>query len=56
MAASLGVSHLRAEFCRGGCEDAREPEESSLLEAVARERLMKRQHAGKRFSVCCGDL
>jgi hypothetical protein len=35
---------LRVEFCTGGCEDrtlAREDEESTLLGAVARERLMK---------------
>jgi hypothetical protein len=34
----------------GGCEDrirAREAEESPLLEAAARERLMKTQQAGK---------
>jgi 8-oxo-dGTP pyrophosphatase MutT (NUDIX family) len=37
MAASLGVSQLRIEFCTGGSE----PEESPLLEAVAREWLMK---------------
>jgi hypothetical protein len=48
---------LRVEFCKGGCEDrtwAREAEESSLLEAVARERLMKTQQAGRGLSVCCG--
>jgi hypothetical protein len=47
------------EFCTGGCEDrtwAREPEDSSLLEAFTRELLMKTQQAGKRLSVCCGDL
>jgi hypothetical protein len=33
-----------------------EAEESPLLEAAARERLMKIQQAGKRFSRCCGDL
>jgi hypothetical protein len=49
---------LRVEFCTRGCEDrtlAREAEESPLLEAVARERLMKTQQAGK-FSRCCGTL
>jgi hypothetical protein len=60
MAASLGVScQLRVEFCTPGCEDrlkAREAEESPLLEAVARERLVKRQQAGKRLSACAGDL
>jgi hypothetical protein len=43
----------------GGCEERiweRKAEESPLLEAIARERLMKRQQAGKRFSGCCGDL
>jgi hypothetical protein len=33
-----------------------ELEESPLLEAVARERLMKIEQAGKRLSGCCGDL
>jgi hypothetical protein len=33
-----------------------EAEESALLEAVARERLMKTKQAGKRLSGCCGDL
>jgi hypothetical protein len=35
---------------------AREAEESPLLEAVVRERLLKAQRAGKRLSGCCGDL
>jgi hypothetical protein len=35
---------------------AREAEESSLLEAVARERLLKIQQVGKRLSGCCGEL
>jgi hypothetical protein len=35
---------------------AREAEESPLLEAVARERLLKTQQAGNRLSGCCGDL
>jgi hypothetical protein len=34
----------------------RKAEESPLLEAVARKRLMKSQQAGKRHSGCCGDL
>jgi hypothetical protein len=41
---------LRVEFCTGTCEDitlGREAEESSLLEAVARERLTKTKKAGK---------
>jgi hypothetical protein len=33
-----------------------EAEESSLLDAVARERLMKLQQAGKRCSGCYGDF
>jgi hypothetical protein len=35
---------------------ALEAEESSLLEAVPRERLLKIQQAGKKFSSCCGDV
>jgi hypothetical protein len=41
---------LIVEFSTGGCEDrtwALEAEESSLLETVARERLMKKKKAGK---------
>jgi hypothetical protein len=56
MAASLAVGR---EFCTGFCEDrtcVREAEESPLLKAVARERLMKTQQAEKRLSGCCGDL
>jgi hypothetical protein len=34
----------------------REAEESPLLEAVAKERLMKTQQAEKRLSERCGDL
>jgi hypothetical protein len=61
MAASLAVVSCRVtvEVCKGGCEDrtrAREDKESPLLEAVARERLMKTQQAGKRLSGCCGNL
>jgi hypothetical protein len=33
-----------------------EAEESPLLEAVARERLLKTQQAGERLSGCCDDL
>jgi hypothetical protein len=50
---------LRAELDTGCCEDrtwAREAEKSPLLEAVARERPMKAQQAGKGLSGCCGDL
>jgi hypothetical protein len=42
-----------AEFCMGGCEDktwTREAKKSALLEAVARERLVKIQQAGKGFA------
>jgi hypothetical protein len=35
---------------------AREAEESPLLEAVARGRLLKTQQIGKRLTGCCGDL
>jgi hypothetical protein len=34
----------------------REAEESPLLEAVAREWVMKTQKAGERFSIGCSDL
>jgi hypothetical protein len=47
-----------SQFCKGVCEErtsAREAEESPLLEAVARERLLKTHQAGK-LSGCCGDL
>jgi hypothetical protein len=40
----------QVKFCMGFCEEATwvlEAEESPLLEAVARERLMKTQQAGK---------
>jgi hypothetical protein len=52
MVASLGVvsCHLRVELCTGGREDrtwTREAEESSLLEAVAWERLMKHSRVEK---------
>jgi hypothetical protein len=56
MAASLGPSQWvisAVELCKGGCGDriwAREAEESPLLEAVARERLVKT--GWKRFSGC----
>jgi hypothetical protein len=41
---------LTEKFCTGGCDKrtwARGAEESPLLEAVARERLVKTQQAGK---------
>jgi hypothetical protein len=47
---SKATSHLRVQFCTGGCGNrigAREAEESPLLEAVARERLVKTEQAGK---------
>jgi hypothetical protein len=47
------------EFCTGGCDKRRwagEAEESSLLEAVTRKLLLKRQQAIKRLSVCYGGL
>jgi hypothetical protein len=47
------------EFCTGGCEErtwASETEDSPLLEAVARERRVRAQQAGKRLSGCCGVL
>jgi hypothetical protein len=56
MATSLGVSQLRVEFCTGGSEDKIEPEKSPLLEAVARERLMKTEPDGKQLSGFCGYL
>jgi hypothetical protein len=44
-----------SEFCLGGCE----AEDSPLLEAVARERLVKTQQAGKglvgAMVICEGD-
>jgi hypothetical protein len=48
----------RLAFCTGGCDKrtwAREAEESSLVEAVARDRL-KTQQAGERLHECCADL
>jgi hypothetical protein len=46
-----------SQFCTGVCEEgtsAREAEESPLLEAVARERLVKTQQAGEdSFIVVC---
>jgi hypothetical protein len=44
------INSVQREFCTGGCEDItrkREAEESQLLEAVARERLVTIQQAGK---------
>jgi hypothetical protein len=45
-----GAKLVVSQFCMGGCEDrtwVHEPEESSLLEAVDREWLVKTQQAGK---------
>jgi hypothetical protein len=39
MAASLGISHLRVEFCMGGCEErtlAREAEEYDVFAVISR--------------------
>jgi hypothetical protein len=50
---------LSVEFCNRGSKDralARENEESQLLEALAKERLMKTQQAGNRLRGSCGDL
>jgi hypothetical protein len=50
---------LRVEFWTEGFEDitlAHEVEESPLFESVARERLMKIYHSGRRFSGCSDDL
>jgi hypothetical protein len=46
-------------FRMDGCDKrtwAREAEDSPLLEAVARERLMKEQQAGKSLRGRCGDF
>jgi hypothetical protein len=54
-----GTKLVDSEFRTGGCEErtwGREAEESPVLEAVARERLVKTQQAGKRLSGCYGDL
>jgi hypothetical protein len=48
-----------SQFCTVGYEErtgGREAEESSLLEAVTRERLMKTQQAGGWLRECCVDL
>jgi hypothetical protein len=55
----VGSCQLKVEFCTGGCEDrtsVREAEESPLLEAIAREWVMKTQQAGKRLRKCCSDF
>jgi hypothetical protein len=47
-----------SQFCAGVCEErtcAREAEESLLLEAAARERLVKTAE-WKSLSWCCSDL
>jgi hypothetical protein len=47
------------ESCTGACDDrifVRKAEESPLLEAIAREWLMKTQQAGKRLSGCRDDM
>jgi hypothetical protein len=50
---------MRVEFCTKGFRDGtrgREVEESPLLEAAARERLIKTQEAEKSINGYCGDL
>jgi hypothetical protein len=50
---SKGTESVESEFYTASCEEkpwAREAEKSLLLEAVARERLVKTQQAGKGFS------
>jgi hypothetical protein len=50
---------LRVEFCTGACDKrvrAREAKEAPLLEAVAREWILKTQQAGRRLNGCSGDL
>jgi hypothetical protein len=57
-AISKGQSQFR-DFCKGIYEErawASEPEEYPLLEAVARERLVKTQQAGKSLACGGGDL
>jgi hypothetical protein len=55
------MSSVERQFFTGGCEDRtseREVEEYTLLEAIARERLVKSQQAGKGLAVGvvnCGD-
>jgi hypothetical protein len=54
-----GIKSFIRQFCMGGCEHrtwAREAEKSPILEAAARERLVKTQQARKRLSRCCDDL
>jgi hypothetical protein len=44
------IVQVTVEFCKGGCDkrtSVREAGESPLLQAVARERLVKTQQAGK---------
>jgi hypothetical protein len=47
---TLKKKRLIIQFCTGGCEERtseREAEEFPILDAVARERLVKAQQAGK---------
>jgi hypothetical protein len=44
------------EYLLDSNEMSTEAEESSLLETIAREWLVKTQQAGKMPSSCCGDL
>jgi hypothetical protein len=50
----FGQLTVKSQFCKGVCEERtwnREAKESPLLEAVARERLVKAQQAGKGLEV-----
>jgi hypothetical protein len=44
------------DICWTATTCARVAEKSPLLEAVARERQLRGQQAGKTLSECCGDL
>jgi hypothetical protein len=53
-----GTRSVDSQFCTGVCKkrtSVSEAEEYPLLEAVARERLVKTADR-KRLSGCCGDL
>jgi hypothetical protein len=45
-----------SQFCNVSYEERTAAQESPLLEAVARERLMKIQQTGKRLCGYCGDV
>jgi hypothetical protein len=56
-----GTNSVVRQLCMGGCEDrtsVRKAEESPMLEAIAREELVKTQQVGKGLAgavVICGD-